>query len=76
MSAVSAELSAPAAPQPDRILRLPEVSRRVGLSRSAIYRRIPDGGFPAPVDLGGGMVGWRESVINTWIAERPIAGAH
>jgi len=61
----------------DRILRRPEVERRTGLSRSAIYRRIADktSDFPAPLDLGGNAVGWRESAIEHWLATRPISTA-
>lgn len=63
-------------PPPERILRLPEVSTRTGLSRSAIYRRIAKREFPAQVDLGGGVVGWHESKIAEWIANRPSVGTH
>lgn len=52
----------------DRILRLPEVRQRVGLSTSTLYRRVLAGEFPADVPLGGRTVGWRESDIAAWIA--------
>ena len=52
----------------DRILRMPMVRERVGLSKHTIYRRILDREFPAQVSLGGTSVGWRESEINAWIA--------
>jgi prophage regulatory protein len=35
------------------ILRLPDVKRSTGLSRSTIYLRITQGAFPKPVSLGG-----------------------
>lgn len=61
----------------DRILRRREVEGRVGLSRSAIYRRIAAGDFPAPLDLGGNAVGWRESAIQSWITTRSArTGTH
>lgn len=50
----------------DPFLRLREVEREVGLSRSAIYRRISAGGFPAPLQMGGGVVRWPLSVIRAW----------
>lgn len=68
--------AAPVAPAPlvlapnDRILRMPAVRDRVGLSTATIYRRINRGAFPASVPLGGTIVGWRESDINAWIASR------
>lgn len=66
-----------------RILRRHEVERLVGLSRSAIYRRIADGTFCKPVVLGGGgdahAVGFVESEVIAWIdaciAQRDKAAA-
>jgi len=52
------------------ILRRREVERRVGLSRSAIYRRIAEGRFPAPVPTGEGKaVGWLCGEIEDFLAE-------
>ena len=42
--------------QQKRFMRLPEVQRTVGLGRSAIYERVAEGSFPAPVPLGGRAV--------------------
>lgn len=56
-------------PRSERILRLPEVRTRTGLSRSAIYAKITQGRFPAPKKLGVKMVGWYESQIAQWIAD-------
>jgi prophage regulatory protein len=52
-----------------RILRLPEVKRVTGRSRSSIYA---DPEFPRPVPLGKRSVGWLESEIVDW-QERSIA---
>ena len=53
------------------ILRLPDVRRRVGLSRSTIYARIAAGKFPAGVRIGDNSVGWIDADIDDWI-ERQI----
>ena len=53
-----------------RFLRLPEVQRRTGLSRSTIYVRLERGLFPRPVSLGGRAVGWIESEVDEWIRQR------
>ncbi len=53
-----------------RFLRLPEVLERTGLSRSTIYVRLEQGLFPRPVSLGARAVGWIESEVDEWIAER------
>lgn len=53
----------------DRLLRLPEVERRTGLSKSTIYRRIGGGRFPASVPMTGNIALWRESDVVRWIAD-------
>ena len=52
------------------ILRLPDVKRSTGLSRSTIYLRIAQGTFPKPVSLGGRAVGWLEAEIQEWLQRR------
>ncbi len=53
------------------ILRLPQVKKNTGLSRSTIYMRISEGRFPKPVSLGGRAVGWLEAEIQEWL-ERQV----
>ena len=55
-----------AAPQPNAYsvyLRLPEVMRRTGLKKTAIYSLIKRGQFPAQIKLGRISV-WLECDIN------------
>ena len=58
--------------EPLSLLRLPEVKRRAGLSRSEIYRRIAADPptFPAPVKLGERASAWNSAEIDRWIADR------
>lgn len=56
-----------------KILRLPEVEKIVGLSRSTIYSMIAEGTFPKPVKLGKRAVGWPDHKIFDWI-EKLSAG--
>lgn len=65
-----AAAAAPAAlpPAGDRVLRLPELVQRSGLSRATLYRRIASGRFPPLMDLGGQARGLRESQFLTWLA--------
>ena len=56
-------------PQLVRFLRLPEVKRVTGFGRSTIYDKMKEG-FPKPVPLSGGAVGWAESEIAEWQATR------
>lgn len=50
-----------------KILRLPEVRNRTGLSRSTIYLKISKGIFPPPISLGDRAVGWIEAEIAEWL---------
>jgi prophage regulatory protein len=53
-----------------RILRLPAVKERVGLSRSTIYLKIAKGEFPEPISLGDRAVGWLEEDVNNWLDKK------
>lgn len=52
------------------ILRLPTVKARTGLSRSTLYLYMARGTFPKAISLGKHAVGWAESDVDDWIAER------
>lgn len=45
------------------ILRLPEIKRLSGLSRSTIYLRISQGLMTKPISLGGRAVGWPSNEV-------------
>ena len=54
-----------------RIVRLKDVQRMTGLSRSTIYAQIAKGNFPKQIKLTGARsVGWHERAIIEWIASR------
>jgi len=56
-----------------KILRLKEVIKLTGLSRSTIYSEISKGNFPRQISLTGKRrVGWLESSIIEWIKSRPF----
>jgi prophage regulatory protein len=55
---------------PEKILRLPNVLDRTGLSRSTVYLRVTEGRFPRPVSLGARAVGWIETEVEEWIAHQ------
>ena len=57
----------------EKILRRRDVEARVGLSRSTLYAMMADNRFPRPVRLGSRAVGWRESTITDWLAQRDAA---
>ena len=53
------------------ILRLPQVSELVKLSRATIYRMIERDEFPSPIQIGLRSVGWLPKEINIWLESRP-----
>lgn len=52
----------------ERLIRLPEVKHRTGLSRSTIYRKMQTGRFPKGLALSPNVTAWREPEIAEWIA--------
>lgn len=54
----------------ENILRLRSVLSRTGLSRSMAYDLMAKDQFPKPIGLGARAVGWLESEIDAWIAQR------
>lgn len=63
---------------PLRILRMPELTMILGISRSSIYEKLNpksryyDADFPKPVRLGAASVGWRSTAIDEWLASRTV----
>ena len=51
-----------------RLVRLPEVKERTGLSKTEIYRRMDEGDFPKAIPLGPRAVAWSSDEIDSWIA--------
>jgi prophage regulatory protein len=52
----------------ERLLRLPEVVRTIGVSRATIYRYVDSGRLPPPVKLSTRCIAWRASEITAWMA--------
>ncbi|QIZ46796.1 MULTISPECIES: helix-turn-helix transcriptional regulator [Dickeya] len=50
-----------------RLIRVPEVLRRVGFSRTKMYELIKEGRFPNKVKIGLRSVAFVESEIDAWI---------
>ena len=55
-----------------RLLRMSQVSDKVGLRKTAIYELIRNGDppFPAPIKLGTNTARWVESEVDAWIEAR------
>ncbi|MGE3907142.1 MAG: helix-turn-helix transcriptional regulator [Reyranellaceae bacterium] len=54
----------------NNILRLPDVKRKTGQSRSTIYDKVQRQEFPAPVKIGERAVGWIEAEVEAWVEAR------
>ena len=53
-----------------RILRMKDLTTKVGFQPSTIYELITKGKFPAPFKLvpGGRAAGWFEATVDDWLA--------
>ena len=54
-----------------RLLRIAEVLELTGISKPTLYRRLRDGSFPQPVQMGPRTIRFRELDIQTWMAGLP-----
>ncbi|WP_046168875.1 helix-turn-helix transcriptional regulator [Chromobacterium vaccinii] len=52
------------------MLRLPDVMKVTGLSRSSLYALIKQGQFPRQIQLGPRAVAWLSSDVDSWLEER------
>ncbi|WP_092438927.1 AlpA family transcriptional regulator [Collimonas sp. OK607] len=53
-----------------KIIRLPELKKKLGASRSFIYYSIKKGTFPKQISIGIRAVGWLDTEVETWIQSR------
>lgn len=73
ISKTTATTASPLSGAPSRMLRLPEVMKRVGLSRSSLYAMAQAGTFPKQRRLTPKSVAWLEDEVETWISSREAA---
>ncbi len=58
------------AQQETRIIKLPDVIKKTGLSRSQIYHLVSIGKFPKQIKLSERSCGWIEAEVNDWLSDR------
>lgn len=58
--------------KPKKLLRLPVVCERTGLSKPSIYRLMRKGQFPLAVKISQRAVGWYEHKIERFIESRAL----
>ena len=52
----------------EKLIRLPELLKTVGISRATAYRYVANGWLPKPVKLSSRCVAWKASAVNEWLA--------
>ena len=59
-----------------RVLRMQEVTEKVGLQPSTIYAMVQNGSFPAPFKIApnGRAAGWLLSSVDRWLLSRAGSG--
>jgi prophage regulatory protein len=57
-------------PRSPKIIRLPQVLDKTGLSRSSVFLKIKNGQFPSSIPLGPRARGWLDLEIDGWIQDR------
>ncbi len=53
-----------------RLIRMKEVLKICGMSRTSLYREVKAQKFPSPVKLSARSVAWLENEVNEWINAR------
>lgn len=57
----------------DRVLCRAATCKKAGIGKTLMYELLEVGDFPKPRALGGRRIGWLESEIDEWIANRKLA---
>lgn len=63
-------------PDDVELIRVAEVLRITGLSRSTLYEKMMANQFPKQVNLGTRSVAWVKSEVQAWARERISAARH
>lgn len=54
----------------ERLIRLPEVMAKLGIARSTVWLFVKQERLPKPIKLSPKVTVWRESEIDTYIANK------
>lgn len=52
------------------VLRLPDVVKRTGVSRTRIYEMMEAGRFPKPIKIGARAIAFIADEVDGWVADR------
>ncbi len=59
----------------NRFIRMPELMKILGVSRSSVWNYCKSGNFPQPHKISPRLVGWLESDVQSWIETRAKGAA-
>lgn len=62
------EAAISSAAQPDRLLRVPHITERMGISRSGWWKGVKNGKYPPGIKLSPRVTVWKASEIDALIA--------
>ena len=53
-----------------KILRMPDVMKKIGASRSTVYRLMAEENFPRSIKVSKRNIGWRLNDVENWLDHR------
>lgn len=59
-----------------RVIRMAELLRQTGISKTELYSKIKEGTFVPSIQLGARSVGWIESEVNTNLAVMSVGSSN
>ncbi|KXV69138.1 hypothetical protein AD952_14500 [Acetobacter cerevisiae] len=60
----------PPPPSVGQFLTATEVTQRLKVGKSTLYRKIRNEGFPKPIQMGLRCARWSEEAISNWLEEQ------
>ena len=60
-------------PTLQQFIRLTDLTKRIGISRSSVWGFTKNGTFPAPVKLSPNCTAWVTAEVDQWAADRIAA---
>ena len=57
----------------DPIMKRDAVLAATGIWMGTLHRYVRSGKFPAPIQITEKSIGWKQSIVQDWIDNRPVA---
>ncbi|MDR1848929.1 MAG: AlpA family phage regulatory protein [Zoogloeaceae bacterium] len=56
-----------------QLMKLPDLKKELGISRTGIYAAVASGDFPAQIKISSRSVAWIREEVEEWVAKRKAA---